>query len=112
MPAFSDKVSDYPVLFPELQIFHANACRFGAAKSAAEKYGKDRAIAFPAESVRARSSQRCFPLFHSQPVANPDTQSFCTFDSGDAGGEFRAQQPCVGSFIGETADCCQANVDG
>ena len=37
VPALSDKVGYYPVLFPELQIFHANAYRFGTAQSAAKK---------------------------------------------------------------------------
>jgi hypothetical protein len=55
MTALSDEVGDYPVLFPELQIFHANAYRFGAAKSAAKKHGKDRTIAFPAQGIRART---------------------------------------------------------
>jgi hypothetical protein len=90
MPALSNEVGDYPVLVPELQILHPNTYRFGAAKPAAKKYGKDGTIAFPAQGLRTRSSQKCLPFFDSQPVPDPHTQLLCTLDPGDAGGEFRA----------------------
>jgi hypothetical protein len=55
VPAFSNEVSDYPVFFPKLQVFHTNGNGFCAAKPATKKYGKDCTIAFPAHCVRARA---------------------------------------------------------
>jgi hypothetical protein len=91
MATLPDEVGDHPVFFPKLQVLHANAHRFCAAKPAAKKHGKDRTIAFPAQGLRARSSEKCLPLFDSQPVPDPHTQPLGTLDPGDAGGELGTQ---------------------
>ncbi len=91
VPALSNQVSDYPVFFPKLQVFHPNDGGFGAAKPATKKYGKDCMIAFSAQSVRERTLEKCLALFSSQPVPNPYTQSLCTFDPGNSSGEFGTQ---------------------
>jgi len=62
MPALSDEISDYPMLFPKLQVFHADGDGFCTAKPATKEYGQDGAIAFPAQCVRVRSLEKCFAL--------------------------------------------------
>ena len=51
-------------------------------------------------------------MIGSQPITCPNAQPFGTFDSGNAGRKFRAQQTRVCSFISEAADSRETYIDG
>jgi hypothetical protein len=89
--ALSNEVSDYPVFFPKLKVFHPNSGGFCPAKPATKKYGKDCMVTFPSQFVRARTLEKCFALFHSQPVSYPHTQPLRALDPRDARRKFGTQ---------------------
>ena len=51
-------------------------------------------------------------LFDRQPVAKGDAQSPHALHATNAGRQFRAEEPSVGSFKGDTADRREPQIDG
>jgi hypothetical protein len=90
MSALSNKISNNPVLLPELEIFYSNRYDFGSPQSAAKKQGENRTITFSTQRVWSGTLNEDLSLLGGDPVPNSHTQPLRAFHSGNACRQFRA----------------------
>jgi hypothetical protein len=75
------------------------------------KQRQDGAVALAAGGFQGRRLQQCSRLIDSQPIANPDAQALCAFDTPDTRRQFGAQEAGVGGFVSKSPHRGQAHVD-
>ena len=51
-------------------------------------------------------------MIDGQPVADANTQTLCSIDAPDSGGEIGTQKAAIGCFISQPPHGCKAHVDG
>jgi hypothetical protein len=107
---FAKQVWNHPVLLADLEIFRSESNHFGP-QTAPNEQCKNCPITFVSEAACRWFAKQGPGLINSQPVANPNAETLCPFDTADSGGQFRAQKASVGGFIGEPPHSGQAHVD-
>lgn len=99
--AFSNQISEYPVLLPALQVRDCHCCEFGTAKPTAQHHGDHGVISFAPECLTVESVQEQLALVDGQPVADLNPVLPDAFHASDAGSDIRAEETGIGGFICE-----------
>jgi hypothetical protein len=111
MLSFADEIGDNPMFLPNPEVLGSKADKFGPPESASNQQCQDGAVAFAAGGFQGQGLQQCSRLIDSQPIANPDAQALCAFDTPDARRQFGAQEAGVGGFVSKSPHRGQAHVD-
>jgi hypothetical protein len=103
MTTFANEIHDGPVILALLNVIHGEVHKFRPPQPAPEKHAKYGSVSLAAQSFRFRCVNQPASLFRCQPVAEPHAKLLHTFDPADTRREFRAQQSCVRSLVGQTS---------
>src|ERR1039458_1306766 len=101
--SFAHEIHDGPVILALLNVIHGEVHKFRPPQPAPEKHAKYGSVPLAAQSFRFRCVNQPASLFRCQPVAEPHAKLLHTFDPADTRREFRAQQSCVRSLVGQTS---------
>lgn len=109
MTAFSIQISNYPVSFPELDIFQFESGCFHPSQSTASQDGDHGAVPPLFGRQCTKRSDKELPLLQREPVADAYIESASAFYSADSSS--RVQESAIRSFIGQTTYCGESKVD-
>jgi hypothetical protein len=95
---FANRVSNYPVVLADLEVFRSESNQFGPSQAASNEQRQNRPITFASEAVCRWFAEQSLGLIDCQPVANPNAETLRAFDAADSGGQFRAQEASIGGL--------------
>jgi len=90
-PVFPNEIDDPPAAIALLDMRKRERCHFRSSEPAAEKNGKDRAIAQPTDRRDVGCAEQRLRLPLRQPVPHPDAGRFRAFHSAESPGPIPAR---------------------
>jgi len=103
--ALPNEVCDYPVFFSLLEMFHGKRSQFRSPEPASEEDSNHGVVTLATKIPIVEDCKKPFPLFSSQPVANPHAVFLHAFHASDACRQVRTEKsasrpitPAVGPF--------------
>src|SRR6267142_6328230 len=99
----ANQVGDHPVLLTDLKIFQSESNQFGASQTAANQHSQNRAIALAPQAGSLRFREQSSGLLDSQPVADTNTQAFCSFNATASHCPFGTHASCISRLMCESS---------
>lgn len=103
MAAFAEQIDNSPVIVTTLEMLQGKLSGFRTPQSTPEQEGENGTIPFADQRFAVWATKQVFGLFRAEPVAQPNAQTLGALDTPNAGGQVRAEQSHIGSFVGEPA---------
>ena len=109
--AFADQIHDGPVIVTALKMCQVQFCRLFQTQAAAKENREKGPISLAFERAGVRHLPECLRLIRCQPVAETNAEVLRPFNSPDASGEIRGQQPRISGLIREAPHRRESAVD-
>jgi hypothetical protein len=112
MAALADKIGNYPVFLPLLNILNFQCRQFRAPQTAAQKNCECGVVSLSAKTANVYGPQKAHTLLCGKPIANRHTQPFGTLHAANSCRQIGAQEPAIRCLIRQPSDCREPQVNG
>jgi hypothetical protein len=93
MPSFAYQVDNGPVILPSLQVLDRKMRQLRSAKAAPEADCEDASATFATDRLDVGGVEQRFGLIGTEPIAQPDTEFFCSLHAANASRQLGARRP-------------------
>src|ERR1019366_7381883 len=112
MAAFANKISNYPVLLPLLDIFDFQHRQFCAPQATAQENSECGVVPLSAKAANIRGPKKALTLFSGKPIANRHTQPLGTLHAANPSRQISTQEPAISCLVRQPTNCREPQVDG